>query len=572
MTYINFSKANCRNCFKCLRSCPVKAIKIKNEQAEIVTEKCIACGVCLTVCPQNVRYIVSELSRVKEAIKDKKKLIASIAPSFPGGIDVDKAGQIVAALKHLGFKYVEETAVGADKVSNLYVDYLGKGKLDNVITTCCPAVNFLIQRNFPELIDYMIPVVSPMVAHGKIIREKYGMDSFVVFIGPCLAKKYEAREFQHDGIIDAVLTFEELNNWLKDEKINPKDFEEQDFDATASVEGKGYPVTGGVLDSIALGDKHYDRIVIHGVEECVELLSSMKRGDIEGICLEANACKGGCIGGPGFDKYGDGFYKRQRRVKDYIRNERKYISDSKIDSYDNICFDKAFFNQSQEKESFSEEDIKKVLNSMGKFTSSDEMNCGVCGYNTCRDKARAVLAGMAETNMCLDFMRNKAERMTNLIFENSPNIIIILDEELRIKEFNPEAERIFSTSAMEARGNPISIYMDDDDFNKVNSTKLNIYRKKVELEAYSRVVLQNILYIEKQNIFLAIMEDITHEEKNDQELTKVKENTINAAQQVIDKQMRVVQEIASLLGETTAETKVILTKLKKVAMGEVGDI
>lgn len=572
MSYINFLKANCRNCYKCLRSCPVKAIKIKNEQAEIVTEKCIACGVCLTVCPQDARYIKSEIGRVKEAIKDGKNLIASIAPSFPGGIDVESAGQIVSVLKHLGFKYVEETAVGADIVSDLYKSYMKKQNLNNIITTCCPAVNFLIQRNFPELIDYMIPVVSPMIAHGKTIRKKYGMDSFVVFIGPCLAKKYEAREFQHEGIIDAVLTFEELNNWLKDEKIVPKDFEAKDFDATASMGGKGFPVSGGVLNSFDLGSKQYDRIAVHGVEECVELLTSMKRGDIGGICLEANACKGGCIGGPGFDKHGDGFYKRQSRVKDYIRNEGKNIGDPQVDPYKSIKFDKAFFDQSQKKEDFSEEEIKKVLNSMGKYNPTDELNCGVCGYNTCRDKARAILSGMAETNMCLGFMRNKAERMTNLIFENSPNIIIILDEELRIKEFNPEAEKVFNISAVEAKGNPISIYMDDHDFSIVIDTKLNIYRKKVELEGYDRVVLQNILYIEKQNILLAIMEDITKEERNVEELTKVKENTIDAAQQVIDKQMRVVQEIASLLGETTAETKVILSKLKKVAMEEVEDM
>lgn len=572
MTYINFSKANCRNCFKCLRSCPVKAIKIKNEQAEIVTEKCIACGVCLTVCPQDARYIVSELDRVKEAIRDNKRIIASIAPSFPGSMEVEKAGQIVAALKQLGFQYVEETAVGADKVTSLYEDCLEKKSLDNVITTCCPAVNFLVQRNFPELIEYMIPIVSPMVAHGKMIRKKYGMDSFVVFIGPCLAKKYEAREFQHDGIIDAVLTFEEMNNWLKDEKVNPMELEPQEFDATASMEGKAFPVSGGVLDSLTIGDKQYDRIAIHGVEECVEVFTSMKNGDIEGVCLEVNACKGACIGGPGFDKHGVGFYKRQRRIKDYIKHGRKDFNNSIYDACENIKFEKVFFNQSQEIENASEEEIIKVLNSMGKFTSSDEMNCGVCGYNTCRDKAKAVIAGMAETTMCLDYMRNKAERMTNLIFESSPNIIIILDEDLKIKEFNPEAEKIFKASFMEVKGNPISTYMDDDDFIMINSTKQNIYRKKVYLEAHGRTVLENIIYIEKQNIFMAIMEDITEEEKNVQELTKVKENTVNAAQQVIDKQMRVVQEIASLLGETTAETKVILTKLKNVAIGEIRDI
>lgn len=572
MTYINFSKANCRNCYKCLRSCPVKAIKIKNEQAEIVTEKCIACGVCLTVCPQNARYIKSELDRVKEAIKGKKRVIASIAPSFAGGVEVKKAGQMVSALKHLGFKYVEETAIGADRVSGLYRNYLEDGSPESIITTSCPAINFLIQRNFPELIEYMIPVVSPMIAHGKIMKKKYGMDSFVVFIGPCLAKKYEAREFQHDGVIDAVLTFEELNYWLRDENMNTNNFEIQEFDAAAEIEGKSFPVSGGVLESFFTKDKHYNRIVIHGVEECVELLTSMRNKDIGNVCLEANACKGGCIGGPGYNKDGENFYKKQKRIKDYIENSRGNVNNPKQDFYTNISFEKIFFNQRKEEKKIEDEDIKRILNSMGKFESADEMNCGVCGYNTCRDKARAVFNGMAETNMCLDFMRNKAESMTNLIFENTPNIIIILDEDLKIKEFNPEAEKTFGVIAIEVKGKPISLYMDDDNFNTIKSTKQNLYKKKVQLKFCGKVVLQNTLYIEKQNIFMVIMEDITHDEKNNQELIKVKENTINAAQQVIDKQMRVAQEIASLLGETTAETKVILSKLKKLAMAEVGDI
>ena len=218
MSNINFSKADCKNCYKCLRSCPVKAIKFENEQATIDEQRCIECGHCLTICPQNAREIKSDLDAVKKAINCGKKVIASLAPSFAGFFDVQQ-GKVVSALSQLGFSIIEETAVGAEIVSELYNEYIKGNKQDVYITTSCPSANYLVEKYFKEIIPYLIPTVSPMIAHGKLLKEKFGQDSFVVFIGPCLAKKSEFDSYSKDNIIDAVLTFDELNSWITESGI-----------------------------------------------------------------------------------------------------------------------------------------------------------------------------------------------------------------------------------------------------------------------------------------------------------------------------------------------------------------
>lgn len=573
MNLINFRSANCKSCYKCLRYCPVKAIKIKNEQAEIDSERCIACGHCLIVCPQNARYIKSDVDEVREAIKEGKRVAASIAPSFAGVFDTDDEGQVVSGLKKLGFSIIEETAIGADLVGKLYIDYVKRNNMKNVITTCCPSVNFLIEKYYPNLIEYMLPVVSPMIAHGKMLKQTYGGDTAVVFIGPCTAKKFEAVDFQHEGIVDWVLTFEELKEWFKEENIELKKLEPKGFDRQSCSGGKIFPVSGGVLEAFNTSRENleYDYYGVSGIEECLDIFNSITNGEVQGACIEANVCRGSCLGGPGMPCPGENIFRIQQKIKRYIQKSKKKMKENDYGIYENLNFSKLFFDRSIKRNIATDKEIEKILQSMGKFDPEDEMNCGVCGYNTCREKAQAIYEGMAEKTMCLQYMRNKAESINYVVFENTPNIIIIVDNELKIKEFNPAAERVFKITSSEAKDKFISDIIDDWNFIKVLDEKTDIYRQKVEYPKYDAVVIQNLLFIEKQNIILAIMSDITEEEKSKKELLMVKENTLNSAQRVIEKQMRVAQEIAGLLGETTAETKVILTRLKKIAMGEEYD-
>lgn len=575
MNLLNFSKANCKNCYRCLRSCPVKAIQFKDEQAIIIEDRCIACGHCLTVCPQDARNVRSDLSEIKAAIKNGKTLIASLAPSFAGAFEKEDPGQIVAALKVLGFTVVEETAVGADIVTELYKDFLKEKRQANIITTCCPSANYLIEKYYPSLIKYMLPIVSPMLAHSKLIKHEHNNDCYVVFIGPCIAKKAEALSIQSAGKVDAVLTFEDLNQWFSEEEIDLSRLTAVPFDRTATKKGGQYPISGGVTGSFSQheNERGYEILKVDGIDNCLEVFDALERNVLKNVCVEVSVCSGSCIGGPGMPKDGANYFRRLHRVREYTAGKRDAcITPSELDSIkESISFTKEFFDKSMRIPEPHEEELRKVLSKMGKHTPDDELNCGACGYNTCRDKAKAVLEGMAEMYMCLPFMRNKAESLTNIIFEHSPNVIMLVDEELKIREFNPTAERLFRVSARDIKDKPLSLLIDDGDFAMVAATKQNIYKQKISSPQHGLVFICNLVYLEKQNLIMAIMMDLTMDEKNCQELQRVKENTLEAAQKVITKQMRVAQEIASLLGETTAETKIILTKLKEIVHGETGE-
>lgn len=566
---INFSKANCRSCYKCLRSCPVKAIRIKNDQAKIVQERCVACGQCLAVCPQNARQIKSDLYKIKNAIITGKTTIAIVAPSFAGAFSLDSPGQLAASLKKLGFQRVEEVALGAQVVTNLYKEHLKKGDKDSYITTSCPAINYQIQTYFPSLIDYLIPVDSPMIAHGKILKNTYE-NCFVTFVGPCTAKKFESVEDENLGIIDAVLTFDELYKLLEEKSINLSELEPIPFDENGTLTGRLFPVPGKL--SMEFEDSSissYENITADGIDRCIQLFRSMDKGSIKNVIVEAFACRGGCINGPAMPKDDVDFFTRQRSINKYIKSNAHNIKSFPLENIKNIDFSKDFKDRSMEKIIIEEEQITHVLKKMGKFTSSDELNCGVCGYNTCREKAIAVIEGMAELNMCIHYIRNKAESITNVVFETSPNAIFTLDEDFLVKDFNGAAEKMFNIEYENIKDKPICMVMDDSSLYKVRATKENIIGNKISLPYHDMVVLENIIYLEKHGVFLVIMNDITMQEKSKGELAIVKEKTLDAAQAVIEKQMRVAQEIASLLGETTAETKVILTKLKAIALGEV---
>lgn len=574
MKFINFSKDSCNNCYRCLRTCPSKAITILENHAEIVDEMCISCGKCQVACQKGALFIKSNIKQVKDAIKGNKKVIASIAPSFPGAFDIEEGGQIVTALKRLGFDIVEETAVGAEIVLDYYAHYIENSNYENLITTSCPSANYLVEKYYPSLTKYMIPVVSPMIAHGKLLKHKYGLDSYVVFIGPCLAKKAEAEEFQHNEIIDSVLTFDELDDWFKEENIDLKTLNPTIFNQTSYKRGSSFPVEGGFVANNGnfIKSHKYEIIRVTGVNRCKEMLECMVTKDINKVCVELNVCEGSCIDGPGMPKDNTNYYAREKRVKDYV-NKKRQCTDGKIEYLDeNIDFTKAFLERKVNRKKATEEEIQKILRKMGKYSPEDELNCNACGYMSCREKAESVFEGMSEINMCLPFMRTKAESLRNVIFDNSPNIIFLLDHNLNVKEFNPASEEVFKIKASNIKGKPISIIIDDEDFVNIITTKQNIIGKKVTYDKYGVVLIANILFLEKENVIMAIMTDITMAEKNRKELARVKERTVVAAQEVIDKQMRVAQEIASLLGETTAETKVILTKLKDIVLGEAGDI
>lgn len=568
MRIIQFKEANCKNCYKCIRSCPVKAINFNNEQAEIVEEDCMLCGNCLKVCPQNAKTVNSDIDIVKNYIKKKEKVYASLAPSFISAFNDVDGKWLFAALKRLGFTYIEETAVGAAQVSREYEKLMDERKMKNIITTACPSINFLIEKYYPELIGQMAPVVSPMQAHAKMLRETYGNWIRIVFIGPCISKKDECNDLQNEGLVDAVITFEELENWMASEGLFDNNDFSDEIKASKDMTARIYPVPGGILKTIdAKYKKKYKCVSIDGVDRCMKILDSMKEEGIENYFLEMNSCSGGCIGGPCMRHVKGGFLEARERLVEYFRKSPG-SSGISLNVSSKINFGKKFIDKSRKYDIPTEATIQGILNSIGKFSKDQELNCGVCGYQTCREKAIAVYNNKAQLHMCLPYMRERAESISNLIINTTPNAIFALDSELRIQEVNTAAREYFNLVRENAVGKNIYEILQCEDFENVLETRSNIYDSKYYYEKYDMTVEQSIMYIPEQNVIIVLIKDISAEEKKRRQIRDINSQNAELAQKVIEKQMRVAQEIASLLGETTAETKVALTKLKKSIMAE----
>lgn len=567
MQVMNFSSTNCKNCYKCVRTCAVKAIEVKNDRAHIVTDRCITCGHCLVVCPQNARDVKSHLENVIEALKNGLQVVVSLAPSYRAYFE--ESDRFVAALKKLGFSRIEETAVGAEVVSREYEKYISETQQTELITTCCPSTVRLIERYYSELIPYIIPIVSPMVAHGRMIKEK-DPNAYTVFIGPCISKIREALSEEHIEDVDAVLTFDEIVSYLEEQQIDYKKLEPEKAFATGTLRGNKYPVVGGVLNGIreTIEKKGLQVLRVHGMENSSEVLNTLKAGKLKNVCIEISICNESCIAGPGGINQEGSIFTRLQSIQKFLRAQKDIEQDKRIVYDPQVSFKRVFKNNQVQIYTATEEEITGVLQSIGKYEKKDELNCGACGYNTCRDKAIAVLNGMSQIDMCLPYTRSIAERLSNEIFHSSPNSILIVDKHCRLVDINPKGEQAFGYKSEFMKGKDLAIMMDPTPFKEVLKQKASSEKEKVALVEYDTVVYRDIIYLEKQKALLIIFADVTQEEHRKKEIAELKGSTLDVTQSIIDKQMRVAQEIASLLGETTAETKVAIMKLKNVLQQE----
>ena len=562
MKVIDFHDANCKHCYKCVRNCSVKAISVKNEQAHIIRDACIHCGHCLEVCPQNAKTFASDMDRVRGYLRQEKKVVVSIAPSYLGCLEFDKPGQVVDALLKLGFFEVRETAEGAALVTKEYQKLLAEAEMENMITTCCPSMNDLIEKYYPSLTKYMMPVVSPMIAHGRLIKKIHGEDVKVVFLGPCIAKKEEAvGDTRVAGAVDAIITFEEFEKWIRREGINIRTCEDKPMANPEVNVNRMYPVSGGVIQSI-MADEHkdaYQKIYVDGIEACREVLESLEKGELRDCFIEANICAGGCIKGPESKYWDKSFAKPKLRIESQVVSHAPASEEfTEIE----VSLEKKFYDRSRKAKMPSEEDLHEILRVIGKNKKEDELNCGACGYSSCRAKATAVYQGKAEIGMCLPYAIAKAESMSNVVMDATPNLILIVDKELRICECNEKAQKFLGVSREDALESYIFEYIETQDIEAVLESKQPIMNKKVDMPQIHLVAEESIIYIDKLESVLVIYQDIRKEEQAKEKRLNLKMETIEMAQRVIDKQMMVAQEIAGLLGETTAETKVTLTKLR----------
>ena len=554
---LTFKKSNCKNCYKCIRHCPVKSIRFSGNQAHIIGNECIYCGQCFVVCPQNAKEISSELEKVKVLIQAGVPVVASIAPSFVANYDNVGIASMRDALKQLGFYDAEETAIGATIVKNEYERMLKEENRDIIITSCCHSMNLLIQKYYPFALPYLADVVSPMQAHCDDIKKRIP-GAKTVFIGPCVAKKDEAETVAKS--VDAVLTFEELTQWLREEKVELR----EEKDITPESKTRFFPTAGGVLKSMVKDAPGYTYLAFDGVENCISAICNIASGKIHKCFIEMNACVGGCIGGPVMEKY------RDTPIENYIAvSQYAGTLDFEVEQPDSASLKKDFMPIEKLLRMPDETEIQKVLRQMGKFKPSHELNCGTCGYNSCREKAIAIFQGKAEASMCLPFLKDKAESFSDAIVKNTPNGIIVLNESLEVQQINDAARKIMNIrAASDIMGDQVVRVLDPTPFMNVLRTGVEIHDQNVYLAEYKRYVEQSVLYDRDIHLMVCIMKDITDEEEARERKEDLSRQTIEIADKVVEKQMRIVQEIASLLGETAAETKIALTKLKESVKDE----
>lgn len=552
MNCLTLKKSNCKNCYKCIRHCPVKSIRFSGNQAHIIGNECILCGHCFVVCPQGAKEIVDETEKVKVLLQSGDPVYVSLAPSFIANYDGVGIASMREALMKLGFAGVEETALGATIVKTEYERMLHEDHRDIVISSCCHSVNLLIQKYFPAELIYLADIVSPMQAHCKDIKKRFPTAK-TVFIGPCVAKKDEAEHYQ--GIVDAVLTFEELTAWLQAEHIELR----TEMDSEEKSRARFFPTTGGILKTMAQNEPGYTYLAIDGVENCMAALKDIENGKIHHCFIEMSACVGSCIGGPVMEKYHRSPVKDYMAVANYAGRE-----DFPVDMPDALSLAKNFTVIEKALQPPTDMEIQTILRQMGKFKPSDELNCGSCGYNTCREKAIAIYQGKAEISMCLPFLKDKAESFSDSIVNNTPNGLIVLNESLEVQQINNAARRIMNIrSASDVLGEPVVRILDPKPFLDVLSSGFGTSDQRLYLAEYKKYVKQTIVYDKEYHLLICIMSDVTDEQTEREKKENIRNQTVEIADKVVDKQMRIVQEIASLLGETAAETKIALAKLKE---------
>ena len=547
--FLQLKKSNCKNCYKCIRNCPVKSIKFADGQANIIPDECILCGRCFVNCPQDAKQIRDDVPRVKEMIASGKKVIASVAPSFIAEFPLMDFAAMKDALLKLGFADAQETAIGATIVKTEYEKMIASGKHDVIISSCCHSVNALIQKYYPSVLPYLADVLSPMLAHCRVIKEE-NPGACAVFIGPCISKKEEAELY---GECDVALTYEELEAWMNEAGVVPAG------DSTEPDEGKRgrfFPIKGGIIKSMHTENTGFTYLAVDGVQNCIAAIKEIESGALKNCFIEMNACEGACINGPAISHHHKPLLSGEVKVVAFAGDDEFRVA-MPIDTFKNIPY------ISTHEKIPGEAAIKEILAKMGKTSPEQELNCGSCGYPTCREKAIAVYQGKADLSMCLPFLKEKAETFSGYVINNTPNAIFVLDENLCVQQINKAGCALFNLKTpSDILGSPIVRLLNPADYLGVMTSGVPIKEKKHYLAEYKKYVAETIVYDHEYHIVFSIMRDITSEEERQSERSELCNKTVAITNEVIEKQMRVVQEIASLLGETTAETKIALTQLK----------
>jgi iron only hydrogenase large subunit-like protein/uncharacterized Fe-S cluster-containing protein len=549
--------ARCRDCYRCLRNCPVKAIRMQKGQAYVDETRCIACGTCIRECPQQAKTFRHDIDVAQQLINNGPIAAASIAPSFAAVFNKWERARLPAALRALGFKYVGQTSQGAFQISDCARSIAEQDKSKTYIATACPALVNYIEKYQAELVDNLLPVVSPMVAHGRMLKEKLGKDASVVFIGPCVAKKSEIMRKDVQDAVDCVLTFSELMLWFNQKGIHLSNCEESSFDEDPVHCAQLYPLPGGMIKTAGLIEDGLDLklVRVDGIENVRALFNDVE-GESSYTLVEPLFCSQGCINGPGIDS-GKNLFERRKNIIEY--DNEIDISHPAPEVKDGQFF-AATFAAHQVISDVTEEAIQQVLEKTGKSDSQQQLNCGACGYDSCREKAVAVVLGMAEADMCIPYMRRLAERRTDQIVTTTPNGILMLNEDLTILSVNPAFKKFFSCTDT-VLGKHISYLMDPAPFEKLVSGVSDTVDITVTHRHYNLLMRELLYILKEERQIVGIFINITSQQEHEKKLKKIRSQTIAQADELLEHQIKMAQTIAQFLGESTARGEELVKKL-----------
>ncbi len=552
-------KNECHDCYKCIRECHVKAIKIQDNSAAVIGDRCIACGHCVIVCPSGAKRVRNDIEKAKRLIIAQKKVYVSLAPSWVGVYNISKE-RMISVLKKLGFTGVSETALGAQEVSIECARILNNAKKPGLfISSACPAIVDYIRLYKPKFTKNIVPVASPALTNAKLLKKTFGDDISIVFIGPCIAKKNEADK--HPELIDVSLTFEELNLWLKEEFININEIEVSEnnsFEPQHAYEGALYPIEGGMLETIrkvGIDEKEVSLISLSSIKNFDKALDGMEEGKItKKIFVEALSCEGGCVNGPCLSSD-----KGIISITSDVLTTTHYRED--IPKKPEVVVDEDYTPLPVEKHKYTIEQIDAALKRISKYTQEDELNCGGCGYSTCRDFVNALIAGDAEPSMCVSYMRKIAVRKAAALVRCMPAAVVMVDKNYNIIETNDAFLRmfcsdmydIFSTREEGLKGAAIDrIVPFGDIFKSALKSGEDIHKEHYAIN--DKLYDISAFTIESGEIAGAVITDVTKSEMDREKIAK-------KAREVITKNIATVQEIACLLGEHMVETEVLLNSI-----------
>ena len=545
--------ANCQDCYRCVRECPVKAIRISGGQARLEDDLCIKCGTCVRECPQHAKQVRSDLEEAKSLFTGSRVVAASVAPSFAAMFPGALSHRLPSALRQLGFRFACETAEGAKYVSDKSFAEPQAGS----ICTACPAVVNYVEKYRAEYLDALIPVISPMIAHGRMLKEKHP-GCAVVFIGPCAAKKQEMLRPENANAVDVALTFAELLEWLESENIKLEDCSESSFDRFYEIgDARLFPLQGGMLKTggIISDGTQEDVLHISGAEDVIGLFSG--GADFEDKLIEPLFCSGGCIGGPCYgDAAEQSMFTRRERVICYAAQsqDKKDIAPATL----RIFHQTGFMRDEQKPDEVSESQINKILERTGKIDEAHQLNCGACGYKSCLENAIAVARGMAEPEMCIPYMRRLAQQRTDQIIETTPNGIVILDSELCMIKMNPAFQKMFMCNNG-ILGRRISYLVNAEGFECLQSGATEQYES---IRAKYGIKYHEILYpLREEKQYVGIYADISKIKYDAGQLDTIKAQTLLHAREFLDHQVRFAQEMAHYLGKSTAQSEEIAKRL-----------